>query len=654
MNSVTYNESEPDGASLMGTAQPAARLTAAHFAFMRAVIQGVSPAESWIRYLGNGEAADARLVRRTIAWIKDVYAAAARQQGRHGAARLFSLDLNPRSQGKAGAPTLGEFVRAAELDGFSEQEQLGLYRQQYGTVLHKRQRQASLVTRQLQALSWLQQNSSGTPSATDSLERWLDPRLAGHLAAAGITQVNALLELMARRGTRWWKGIDSIGAAKAGRIADWVHTHAQALGQDHRVATQMAAQGLGGTAASSGDAALVSLLPLHRLPVSDALDGRSGAQRLTQAGCRIAATTDVEALRSWLQARRARGADADLYESTAQAVPGWDILQNLTHTQRAYWKEAQRFQLWLVHARSTTLSAATALDCSAYLDFLENPAPHWCSPRSRGQTDPAWRPFEGPLSPAARRFARTVLHGLYRFLVDAHYLATNPWDAATGLPAASSASAAPRSGSTSATRRFDADARDVVDRCLRRLPPTSANARLGFAVPLLQQTGLRLGEALRATTDDLIPPAAPGAAWRLHVPGRSAQARSVVLPPALVQCLQGYLLARGLATGPDLSVLVGQGIHLLGRATDVAQRAPWAPCAQGSLDRKAGIGAGTLRDQLAEFFTTCAHASLSRPALATQFERASSHWLRGEGDLPGRVQDAATPKAAVGSGAAPA
>jgi integrase len=637
------------------TAGAEVRLTAEHFAFMRAVVQGMNLAESWARYLGQGEPGDRKRVRRTLVWIKDAFAAAARQHGQHGTVRLFSLDLSVRSPDSTGTPTLGEFVRAEELEGFSEAEQLGLYRQRYGHMLHKRHQRERLITRQLQALNWFQQHSLGTPSANDRLDRWLDPRLAGHLAAARIEHVQALLDVMHRRGKHWWKNLDGIGAAKATRIAHWVQAHAQALAPGPIVPTRSGSTDRLGTEARVERAGRLPLLPLHRLQLHDGLDGGSGPHRTPQALLRIAATTDIEVLRSWLQARRARGAAAEGTDPIPRGAPGWEILQDMTNTQRAYWKEAQRYQLWLLRERDTTLSAATVEDCSAYLDFLKNPAPHWCSPRSRGRTDAGWRPFEGPLSPAARRFAGTVLHGLYRFLVDAHYLASNPWNT-TALPAAPPASVALRtaSTSTSARRRFDADARNVINDQLQRLPPTSANARLAFAMQLLQQTGLRLGEALRASTDDLRPPAAPESAWRLHVPGRSAQARSIVLSPELVECLHRYLLARGLATGPDLSGLVGQGIHLLGRATDVAQRAPWAPCAQGPLDRKAGIGAGTLRDQLAEFFTTCAHASLSRPALATQFERASSHWLRGEGDLPGRVQDAATPKAAVGSVAAPA
>ena len=57
------------------TAVSAARqrkLHIGHFAFMRSVVQGLDPRESWERYFRvEGEATDQRTVRATIAWIRD-------------------------------------------------------------------------------------------------------------------------------------------------------------------------------------------------------------------------------------------------------------------------------------------------------------------------------------------------------------------------------------------------------------------------------------------------------------------------------------------------------------------------------------------------------------------------------------------------------
>ena len=46
------------------------KLHVGHFAFMRSVVQGLDPKESWERYFRvEGEASDQRTVRSTIAWI---------------------------------------------------------------------------------------------------------------------------------------------------------------------------------------------------------------------------------------------------------------------------------------------------------------------------------------------------------------------------------------------------------------------------------------------------------------------------------------------------------------------------------------------------------------------------------------------------------
>ena len=78
------------------------KLHAGHFAFMRAVVQGIDGRSSWDRYLRTeGEASDQRLVRSTIAWIRDEFAAAAQREDRHGTARLVRIDVatiaDPRS-----------------------------------------------------------------------------------------------------------------------------------------------------------------------------------------------------------------------------------------------------------------------------------------------------------------------------------------------------------------------------------------------------------------------------------------------------------------------------------------------------------------------------------------------------------------------------
>ena len=89
------------GASTGTPARNATRASAArqrklhvgHFAFMRAVVQGLDPRESWERYFRiEGEVTDHRTVRATIGWIRAEFAAAAKREDRFGTARLVRID----------------------------------------------------------------------------------------------------------------------------------------------------------------------------------------------------------------------------------------------------------------------------------------------------------------------------------------------------------------------------------------------------------------------------------------------------------------------------------------------------------------------------------------------------------------------------------
>src|SRR5690349_18955165 len=63
------------------------KLHAGHFAFTRAVVQGLDARAMWERYLRiEGVASDVRVVRSTTRWICDAFAAVARREQRPGTA----------------------------------------------------------------------------------------------------------------------------------------------------------------------------------------------------------------------------------------------------------------------------------------------------------------------------------------------------------------------------------------------------------------------------------------------------------------------------------------------------------------------------------------------------------------------------------------
>ena len=99
-----------------GLAQPSAarqrKLHVGHFAFMRSVVQGLDPRESWERYFRfEGQATDQRTVRATIAWIRDEFAA--KREDRFGTACLVRLDATRIADPSLQLPSLEAFADGA-------------------------------------------------------------------------------------------------------------------------------------------------------------------------------------------------------------------------------------------------------------------------------------------------------------------------------------------------------------------------------------------------------------------------------------------------------------------------------------------------------------------------------------------------------------
>lgn len=57
----------------------------------------------------------------------------------------------------------------------------------------------------------------------------------------------------------------------------------------------------------------------------------------------------------------------------------------LSHAQRTYRKEAERFMLWAIVQHKKQLSSMSLKDCEAYRDFLADPTPRDNGPSSKGR-----------------------------------------------------------------------------------------------------------------------------------------------------------------------------------------------------------------------------------------------------------------------------
>jgi site-specific recombinase XerD len=620
------------------------KLHVGHFAFMRSVVQGLDLRDSRERYFRvESELTDQRTVRATIAWIRDEFAAAAKREDRHGTARLVRIDASRIADPSLTLPSLEAFAESRGLEDESQAVQIAAYEAEYGRATQRLRRRARLIARQLDALRWLEGLAAQSPRAGDSVAAWLNPVLAGHLEAADIFTLAQLVERINGIGRRWHAGIKALGQGKAQRIVEWLqdvanthehtHEHTLELQVGRHVAlprSKLYAHELNAVVAPASD-----IRPLEKFIVPAELDGTHGRYRRPQAQCLLKASNDYQAILAWIRSKHGLTPDQKTHlkarrrQRDTGVEQGLDWLKALSHTQRAYRKEAERFLLWAVTHKGKALSSMTNEDCIEFRDFLADPQPRsrWCGDRGRERWSPLWRPFEGPLSTSAQRHAVTILKNLYGFLVDQNYLMGNPWSA-VGVPRSSG----PK---VNAGRSFSLGQWGFIEQQLTLLKETSANLRLTFGLHLLYATGLRLSEVVAATVDDLQWVEYPADAsddqaiqgWMLRVIGKGQKEREVPVPIEVVGELAKYLESRGLADDPE--DIGNQGARLLGKASDAAERAPGLSTGQ-LLDPRQGIAATTFYDQIKTFFAECGDVLRGQGDAkgAERFAKASTHWMR--------------------------
>ena len=616
------------------------KLHVGHFAFMRSVVQGLDPRESWERYFRvEGAATDQRTMRATIAWIRDEFAAAAKRQDRFGTARLVRIDATRIADPSLELPSLDAFAEAHGLEDERQVDQMAAFEAEYGPATQRLRRRARLIARQLEALRWLEGLVAQSPKAGDSVAAWLNPTLAGHLEAADIFTLAQLVERINGVGRRWYAGIKAMGEGKALRIEEWLkdvaNAHHDSLELQLGRHVAMARSKLYAHELNAVVEPATAIRPLEKFIVPAELDGTRGVYRRPQAQCLLKASNDYQAILAWLRSKHGLTPDqkAHLKARRRQRDTGveqsMDWLQALSNTQRAYRKEAERFLLWAITHKGKALSSMSNEDCIEYRDFLADPQPRsrWCGDRGRERWSPLWRPFEGPLSASAQRHAVTILKNLYGFLVDQNYLMGNPWSA-VGVPR----TAGPK---VNAGRSFSVAQWGFIEGQLKLLPTTSANRRLTFGLHLLYATGLRLSEVVVATVDDLqwveYPADAhddePMQGWLLRVIGKGQKEREVPLPIDVVGELAKYMVSRGLDADPE--DIGNQGAFLLGKASDAAERAPGLSTGQ-LFDPRQGIAATTFYDQIKSYFADCAGVLRGHGDAkgAERFSRASTHWMR--------------------------
>lgn len=332
------------------------------------------------------------------------------------------------------------------------------------------------------------------PRAEDSISRWFRPTLACALSKHKIQTLEQLIAWMDLRGPRWWLPFPRLGPKKAQVIEQWLANHA-----------------------------LASHATAATFPVPSATQQTHGPNKATGISF-IGAKTDWDAITAYLM-----------------------LHQNNPETFRAYEKELNRFLLW---CQEHQLSLAEVLvdECRAYARFLAEPPPSWTGP-ALPRNDPRWKPFRTRLTPEGQRYALKILRTCFSWLVEAKFLAGNPWAMIETPPIVTplcnlhihKALSEPLWGQILAYLAEEAAVppKGAWPWAPKDSQSTGPQSRLvRAALLLLGTTGIRRREAVMARTQDLTPESE--GYWALRVLGKRNKLREVFLAPSVYAALQAH------------------------------------------------------------------------------------------------------------------
>ncbi|WP_347557971.1 phage integrase family protein [Robbsia sp. KACC 23696] len=534
------------------------RLESSHFAFYRAYLEGSEALDLPAladRYLNCGR--DPRRVRALLRWLQDELAAAARRNADWEALRLLRL---PKSLGQKGdgyeappTPSLSDFAAQNDPDNvFGEAELIALYRERYPDVGDRRGRAtkaARLRERRLTALRRLQHIAVDAPVPSHAVDGWFDENVVMRMHRAGITSLAQLCETINGHGVRWYRHIPQLGPIGATRIVRWVQANAESLGgvvsrllpdpTDAEITTDRPIRGHGQR---------LAILPIEDLAdrgIPAEVSGANGSNRGVVGRQSIDAQTDVAAVLAWLDAQAGSA-----------------------HTRRAYRTQAERILLWAVVECNKPLSSLDHDDINAYRRFLASPPASWCAPRHTPRWSVRWRPFAGPLTESSRATAANVLKALFRWLVSAGYLQTDPWRAARENARAADeqttgAASISEDGGVARAESFDSRMRLRVERVVEaeqwqalahfaNESPHESDQRAFCMLILSRFAGLRLQELRTLRVGDVALPTDASGRGAVTVltqpavgtPSRLATSRTVVIPPEVFPLLRRYIALR--------------------------------------------------------------------------------------------------------------
>jgi site-specific recombinase XerD len=459
------------------------RLGPHHFAYLRAVAEGLERTDCARRYLGIEHGHEAVTAHRLVV---DQVRAAARRRG-ETSARLIGLTIRVSDTHQ---PSLEDFIAERGLDGWSENEVTELYAELCGEAQGpdpKAQRRERLRKRQIELLRSLESAVAEAPSPSDFVGGWFDAALARKLDLAGF---HTLGELNARvsAGGAWYKSLPAVGKAKAQRIEAFLRTLLP------REAQALPFFGLG---RQTGRALVASV------PAPPALSGSL-----------LGEVTTEQTVEAWIAARA-----------------------NSDATRKVYAREVGRFLVWLRHERPGVSPQQLGVqDAVAFTGFLREIPSHFISRRKASPGELGWAPFRGQLTPGSRKQALIVVSSWLDWLVEARHLAANPFRLVSRKQGDDQAA-------TGEVKAITEGAMQALLRYFEHEEPSPAIHRMRFVLRFLESMGLRASELLAARLGDLVT-LPEGLALKVH--GKGAKNRHVTLNRQARDALNDYLAVRGL------------------------------------------------------------------------------------------------------------
>lgn len=329
-------------------------------------------------------------------------------------------------------------------------------------------------------------------------------------------------------------------------------------------------------------------------------------------------------------ANRSAGPSALLASTDREAAAAWLASFHASpHTLANARKEIERLWLWAAEVRGQPLSGLAHEDLLAYQSFLADPQPRerWVSRGHFARQHPSWRPFaqrdpaRPPLSPASQRQALIVLDSLFRWLIEAGYLTSNPLQLSrrNWRKARTVATPGRATWSTTVTGRWlTVDEWQAVGTAIEAMPHGTAReldhyGRARWLFALLYLAELRIAEVAHTPMGQFRAQMERGRErWWLIVHGKGGIARNVAVVPDLLEELTRYRESHGLPRWPA----PGEAIPLVGRVG--RPREPLTASALHKIIKGIFQHAVTFHED-------------ANPGIAHRLTQASAHWLRHSG-----------------------